>query len=114
MEKNRINFAKFQILRYVDEFFVALCSLTAPNIEESMNMPSHGLDNNELIIVLYQLLSDHLLVAMHKNRGLFTPTFDELNSALSETFDGISENTFYGMTSAAHELYRELQVDYQK
>ncbi|GEM_PF-5460397 len=112
MEKNRINFAKLQLLRYVDELFVAICSLTAPNIEEDMNMSTHGLDDKELTIILYHLFSEYFLVALHKNRGLFTPTLDELNKALIEPRDSVSEHTFYGMTTAAHELYKELKSTY--
>lgn len=112
MEKNRINFAKLQLLQYVDELFIAICSLTSPNIEEDMNMSSHGLDDKELTIILYFLFSEHFLVALHQDRGLFTPTLDELTQALTEPFDAVSKHTFYGMTSAAHELYKELKATY--
>lgn len=111
MELNRINFAKLQLFRYVDELFVRLCDLVSPQIEEAMNMPSHGLDRQELIVLLYQLFKACMLVAMREDRNLFTPTLEEIEAALEEKPDLLwkSSNTFYGMTTTAHERFRELK-----
>ena len=73
-EANRVNFAKYQIFRYVEDIFTCICDLLNPNLEELMNIPPHGLEKNELIIVLNELFSSHMLVALHSSRGLFTPT----------------------------------------
>ena len=111
MERNRINFAKLQLLRYVDFQFVQLRVLASPDIEEAMNMPNHGLERQELVILLYQMFDDHFLVAQSVDRGLFTPTLEEIQNALNEEPDFIlnSSNTFYAMTSGASELYKELK-----
>lgn len=114
MERNRLNFAKHQLLRYVEELFVRLCDLASPNIEESMNMPSHGLERRELEAVLYQMFSDRLLVALTDARGFFSPTLAEIEDALNEQPDlhFKSDNTFYGMTTGANELFKELRALY--
>ena len=116
MENNRINFAKYQILRYVDELFVCISDLLSPDIEEAMNMESHGLREDELKVVLFEMFSRHMLVALKKERGLFTPTLEEIEAALGEQNDALykSENTFYALTTAGLELFRELQATYGK
>lgn len=114
MEINRINFAKLQIFKYADTLFICLCELANPNLEESLNMPSHGLSKDELVVLLYELFSKHMLVAKTEERGLFTPTFKEIESALKEENDISyrSKNTFYGITTGAMETYRELKSVY--
>ncbi len=111
MQKNRITFAKLQILRYVEDVFTCLSDLLYPEIEDLMNMPSHGLQREELIIILHEMFSDHLLVAKKSGRELFTPTLSEIESALNETNDFTyrSTNTHYGLTSGAMELFVDLQ-----
>ena len=114
-EENRINFAKYMIFRYVEEMFTCICDLINPEIDQLMNMDSHGLKKQELIIVLNELFSNHMLVAMNQSRGLFTPTLEEIENALKEKKDNLylSENTFYGFTTGAMEFYHELQGLYQ-
>lgn len=68
-EKNHINFAKYRIFCYVEVMFACIYALINPNIDELMNMDSHGLNKQELIIVLNELFSNYRLVAMHQNRG---------------------------------------------
>lgn len=114
-EENRINFAKYMIFCYVEEMFTCICDLINPNIGELMNMDSHGLNKEELIVVLNELFSNHMLVAMNQRRGLFTPTLEEIENTLKEKKDHLylSENTFYGFTTGAMEFYHELQGLYK-
>ncbi len=114
-ETNRVNFAKHQIFCYVEDIFTCISDLLNPRIEELMNMRSHGLEKKELIIVLNELFSSHMLVALRSNRGLFTPTLEEIENALEEEKDFLyeSQNTFYGLTSGAVELFCELKDQYQ-
>ena len=114
MEKNRINFGKYQIFRYVEELYVALSELLNPEIEIAMNMESHGLNEEELKIVLFELFSQHMLVAKSKSRGLFTPTLGEIEAALREESDHLyeSENTFYGLTTGGLETFKALKQAY--
>ena len=81
-----------------------------------MNMESHGLNRDELVVVLYELFQSHMLVAMTHERGLFTPTLSEIENALDEVKVSIntSSNTFYGITTGCSELYQELKVAYGK
>ncbi|NEV65403.1 hypothetical protein [Thiorhodococcus minor] len=92
-----------------------MSDLLDPCIEELMNIPSHGLEKKELIVVLNELFSNHMLVALHGRRGLFTPTLQEIEDALEEEKDFLyeSQNTFYGLTSGAVELFRELKAQYK-
>lgn len=110
MEDNRINFAKYQIYKYVDELFVCLSELVREDLDELMNRPSHGLSEKELVILLYELFSEYKLVAQNANRGFFTPTLEEIEQALIEDKDFMwtSKNTFYGITTGAKEELREL------
>jgi hypothetical protein len=116
MEDNRINFAKYQIYKYVDELFVCLSELIRDDLDELMNRPSHKLSEKELIILLYELFSESKLVAKTEQRGFFTPTLEEIESALKEEKDfmWISKNTFYGITTGAMEELRELELLYGK
>lgn len=111
MDRDRINFAKLQLLRYVDELFVCLSDLLDPEIEEAMNLPSHGLTRQELTVLLHELFEQHIFVAKRDDRGLFTPSLSEIEAAFDEKNDQLwkSSNTFYGMTTAAHELYKNLK-----
>ena len=114
MEMNRINFGKYQIFRYVEELFVAMPELLNPEIEIAMNMEPHGLNEEELKIVLFERFSQHMLVAKSKGRGLFTPTLGEIEVALHEKSDHLyeSENTFYGLTTAGLETFKALKRGY--
>lgn len=114
MEKNRINFAKYQLFRYVDDLFVCISELINPEIEQSMNDKSHGLNEEELKVVLYEMFSSYMLVAMSEERGLFTPTLVEIEAALKENNDLLyrSKNTFYGLTTGGIETYRDLEAVY--
>lgn len=114
MEKNRINFAKYQVFRYVEELFVCISDLLSPEIEIAMNMESHGLSEEELKILLFGMFSEHMLVALKKERGLFTPTLAEIEEALHEESDLLhkSENTFYSLTTGAMETFKELEAVY--
>ena len=80
-----------------------------------VNFPSHDLEKSELIIVLNGLFQSHCLVARKESRGLFTPTLSEIELALEESRDVRykSENTFYGFTTGAVELFKELSVLYE-
>ena len=111
MQRNRLNFAKLQILRYVETFFTCISDLVHPEIEMAMNMPSHGLQRDELVVVLHEMFENHLLVAKKEGRDLFTPTLKEIESALDEVNDFAhkSGNTFYGLTSAAVEILTDLR-----
>lgn len=115
LEKNRVNFAKLQIFRYVEDLFTVISDLLNPEIEALMNMKGHGLDKEELIILLNELFQSHMLVAKSEKRGLFTPTLTEIEFALEEEKDlmHISSNTFYGLTSSAMEMYMELKILYE-
>ena len=114
MEDNRINFATHQIFLYANEMFVGLYDLVRPNIGEYFNEKSHGLSKEELIVLLHELFSKHMLVALQEERGLFTPALDEIEKALNESRDMMhrSKNTFYGITTGAMEKYHELQQMY--
>lgn len=116
MEDNRINFAKYQIYKYAETLFICLCDLASDDLEEAMNRPSHGLSKNELVILLNELFSNHKLVAKIEERGFFTPTLEEIESALKENNDNMwaSKNTFYGVTSGATEELRALEQMYDK
>ena len=115
MEKNRINYAKFQILKYVEHWYIEVSILVAPDIEECLNKPSHGLTKRELIIILNELFESLELVAQSEHRGCFTPTLKELETALDESreLQERAGNTFYGMTSGANELFNELKQIYE-
>lgn len=115
LEDNRIHYAKYQIFRYAESLFIRVCDLLAPTLQENLNLPAHGLTKQELIIVLYELFSTHQLVAKRDGVGLFTPTLTQIEQALAEEADFLweSKNTFYGMTTGAHELYQALGVLYQ-
>ncbi len=116
MEDNRINFAKYQIYKYVDDLFVCISDLVRDDLDELMNMPSHGLSEKELEILLYELFSEFRLVAMKHKKGLFTPTLNEIEEALKEEKDfmSISKNTFYGITTGAIEEFRALEQIYDE
>ena len=116
LKDNRINFAKYQIFRYANELFVCISELMNPEIEQSMNLPSHGLSQEELVLVLFELFSEYMLVAKNDKRGFFTPSLQEIEAALLEDNDYSqrSKNTFYGITTGAMELYRELDALYGK
>lgn len=111
MEKDRIKYAKYMILRYVDTLFSPLSTLLSEELELITNLPSHGLKRDELVIVLYELFGNYSLVAMTQKRGLFTPTLAEIELALGEKRDDMytSNNTFYGLTTSGLELLRELE-----
>lgn len=114
MERNRINFAKYQIFRYVEEMFTCISDLLNPEIEMLMNMESHGLREDELKVLLFQMFTEHMLVALKEDRGLFTPTLEEIEAALHEEKDLLyhSNNTFYGFTTGAIETFHELKAIY--
>ena len=114
MELNKINFAKYQIYKYAEELFVCLSELVRDDLDEAMNRSSHNLSNEELTILLYELFSEHKLVAKTGKRGFFTPTLDELEQALKEENDFMwkSKNTFYGLTSGAIQEFRKLEEIY--
>ncbi|MGD2117135.1 MAG: hypothetical protein PVG66_02145 [Chromatiales bacterium] len=79
-----------------------------------MNMESHGLSEEELKILLFEMFSEHMLVALQKERGLFTPSLAEIEAALREENDLLhkSENTFYGLTTGGMETFKELKAVY--
>jgi hypothetical protein len=116
MHRNRLNFAKLQILRYVDTFFICISDLVHPEIELAMNKASHGLNRDELVVVLHEMFENDLLVARKEGRGFFTPTLQEIESALYEVndFGYRSANTSYGLTSAALEPLDELKRLYDQ
>ena len=116
MEDYKINFAKYQIYKYAEELFVCLCELIKADLNEAMNRPSHGLSEKELVILLYELFSQHKLVAKSKRRGLFTPNLKEIELALREEKDDmwVSNNTFYGITTGAMEELHALEQLYSK
>ena len=116
MEKNRINFGRLQILCYVERMFTCLSDLLNPEIQGLMNMPSHGLKRDEFVVVLLEMFENHVLVAKREGRGLFTPTLEEIESALGESNDFTHKlsNTFYGLTSAAHEVLVDLRHLYSQ
>jgi hypothetical protein len=116
MERNRINYAKYQITRYVEEFYVGLELLISPDIEEKLNKPSHGLREEELVIVLKELFDDHSLVAVRNERGLFTPTLAEIEQVLSKPEESFEQfgDTHYGITSGGVGLLKELNLAYKK
>jgi len=116
VERNRINFGKLQILRYVETLFTCICDLVHPEIEVLMNMRRHGLARDELMVVLHEMFESHLLVAKKEGRGLYTPALGEIEAALSETndFGHRSSNTFYGLTTGALELLTELKQLYDQ
>ena len=107
MDNNRINFAKYLIYKYAEELFVCLCELIQLDLSEAMNLPSHGLSEKELVILLYEQFSKHKLVAKSEKRGLFTPNLNEIELALREENDDmwVSTNTFYGITTGAMEEF---------
>ena len=111
MKLNRIEFAKLKIYEYVDQLFTCICDLCRKDFEEFVNTQSHGLEKQELIVLLYELFSDYKLVAKSETRGLFTPSLEEIESALEEEndFEQRSKNTYYGLTSGAVEEYSELK-----
>lgn len=111
MKQDRIQFAKLMIFNYVNELWTRIPDLAHPSIEELTNLPSHGLRREELVVVLYELFQSHMLVAMNQSRGLFTPTLQEIESALDEEVDCSfnSTNTFYGLTTGANELLKALK-----
>jgi hypothetical protein len=115
LDRNRVNFAKLQIFRYVEDLYTAVSDLLNPKIELLMNMEGHGLGKEELVEILYEMFSTHMLVAKTEARGFFTPCLAEIQSALEEEKDSafISNNTFYGLTTGAMEMYLELKVLYQ-
>jgi len=82
MEQDRISFAKLMVFSYVDELWTCISDLLHPSIEELTNLPSHGLKKEELVVVLYELFQSYMLVAMRRDRGLFTPTLREIELAL--------------------------------
>ena len=116
MEQNRINFAKYQFFKYAEGLFICLSELVRDDIEEAMNRSSHNLKKDELIILLYELFSEHKLVAKTDKRGFFTPTLEEIEEALKEENDLMwkSKNTFYGLTTGATEEFRALEELYGK
>lgn len=111
MQRNRLNFAKLQIFRYVESLFTCVCDLVHPELDQLMNMPTHGLRRDELVVVLHEMFESHMLVAKKEGRGLFTPTLEEIEMALAETndFGHRSSNTFYGLTTGALELFAGLR-----
>ena len=114
MEEDRKNHAKYLIFRYAEELFTCVSDLLHPELEELMNLPSHGLSKDELIDVLFDLFSNHELVAARENRGLFTPTLEEIVKALDEPNDIKAKlsNTYYGITSAAIEPLKMFEQKY--
>lgn len=95
---------------------MCISDLLGPEIETAMNMGSHGLKEEELKVLLFEMFSEHMLVALKKGRGLFTPTFTEIEAALHEENDLLqkSENTFYGLTTGGMETFKELKAVYGK
>lgn len=114
MEKNKFNFAKLMILSYAEDLWVCVSDLNSENLEQMMNMESHGLSENELILVLQELFNSKMLVANSKNRGLFSPNLSEIEMALNERKDPskIDNNTFYGLTSGCYDLFKKLKSAY--
>lgn len=112
---DRFEFATLKIYEYVDVLFTEIADLLHPEIEMLMNSESHGLEKQELIVLLYGLFQSGKLVAKRDGIGLFTPTLGDIESALNEEKDLMfkSKNTFYGLTSGAIEEYRELKDKYQ-
>lgn len=115
MERNRINFAKYCILKYAETLFEQIRTLVHPELEEATNLPHHGLSRAELVVVLYELFSTYCLVAQTESRGLFTPTLGEIEAALDESYEPWEHQklTFYGFTTGAQELFAELKNLYE-
>ena len=114
MNKNRIDFAKYLLLSYVKDLFIEIAVLVSADLEEAINMPAHGLNQDELVVVLYEMFKEFRLVAMSETRDLFTPSLAEIESALKENIDLMfkSKSTFYGLTSAGFEQLSELNEIY--
>ncbi len=94
--------------------FTCISDLRNPEIEMLMNMQSHGLNEDVLKVLLFQMFEEYMLVALKEPRALFTPTLEDIEVALREEKDlaNHSKNTFYGFTSQAVEVFEELKEIY--
>jgi len=115
MKDKKNNFATYQIYSYVEELFTELAVLVSPEITNITNKPHHGLERGELDSLLNELFQKHHLVALQKNRGLFTPSVKEVEAALLEdrTIEKRIGNTFYGITTGALESFIHLKTEFK-
>ena len=111
IEKNKITRAEYLIFKYVEDLLLEIRVLNSKNLAEAINLPAHGLNKDELLVLLWQMFERGDLVAHRRSRGYFSPTYNELEKALNEhaAFSERFENTFYGYISAASERYNELK-----
>lgn len=111
IDKNKLTRAEFLIFKYVEDLLMELRALNSPNLAEYVNLPSHNLNETELIMLLQQMFELENLVAYKKGKGYFSPTLSEIEEAINESsaFSQRAENTFYGYISAASERYAELK-----
>jgi len=118
IEPNIFTRAEYLIYKYADCFLVPIRSVADRDVDEAFNLPHHKLNKKELTLLLFKLFESANLVANCDKRGYFTPTHDEIITAMGEP--GVENDdydhklvTYYGYTSAAVERYRELQSVYK-
>ena len=115
IEKNKITRAKYLIYKYVENLLIEIRVLNSQNLSEELNLPSHNLSKEELIILLWQMFASGDLVAQTESRGYFSPSLLEIENALNEPseFSLRHKNTYYGFISAAYENYQKLKENWE-
>ncbi|MCG7899780.1 MAG: hypothetical protein JAY85_15160 [Candidatus Thiodiazotropha weberae] len=115
IERNKYTRAEYLIYKYVDCFLAPVRTIADCDVDEAFNLPHHNLNTEELTLLLCKLFESANLVAYADQRGYFTPSNDEIISAIKE--HGVDSDdydykltTYYGYTSAAIERYRELHT----
>ena len=116
IEKNRITQAEFLICKYAEDLFIELWVLLSRNLHEVLNLPSHNLSRDELIVLLWRMFESRQLIAETSEKGYFTPTLFEIENALDEPSkrERILYNTFYGFGPVFSERYNKLQETWQE
>ena len=102
--------AKYLIYRYSHDWFIQLRLLASPDLEVALNLPSHNLSEQALIELLAQMFQENYLVATRRGTGLFTPSREDIKTALHEMPN--SNELFYGYTSGAILEYKKLEKIY--
>ncbi|WP_299944212.1 hypothetical protein [uncultured Microbulbifer sp.] len=110
MKSKGLKRAEYLIYGYAHDWYIQLRLLAAENLEEAINLPSHGLSDAELEQLLARMFREKCLVATSRDRGLFSPSRKELRSALTEPPS--QDELFYGYTSAAVEKYEVLSQEF--
>ena len=98
-----MNKAEFLIFEYVVTGEIPISWLTATNIGELLNLPPHGLTNDELTDTLYRMFQDGDLFTSYphqENEEQFVPTKEGLAFAIQQdtTPATLKSWLYYGQT----------------